>query len=154
MRSRRGYPRPYFITNADKMGCELESPYILLHGKKVSNLQSMLAVLESVVQAGKPLLIIAADVEGEALASLVVNKLRGGLQVAAVKEPGFGDLRQAMLEDIAILTAGHVVSEELARQLGNVPHGMRTAARRVGKEGVWTWSRRGWADRFRKQRNT
>src|SRR6188768_1152494 len=101
----RGYLSPYFITNADKMVAELEDPYILLHEKKLSNLQSMLPVLEAVVQSGQPLLIISEDVEGEALATLVVNKLRGGLKVAAVKAPGFGDRRKAMLEDIAVLTA-------------------------------------------------
>ena len=112
----RGYLSPYFVTNADKMTCELESPYILLHEKKLSNLQAMLPVLEQVVQSSRPLLIIAEDVEGEALATLVVNKLRGGLKVAAVKAPGFGDRRKAMLEDIAILTGGTVVSEDLGIQ--------------------------------------
>src|SRR5499426_318722 len=102
----RGYLSPYFITNAEKMLCELENPYVLLHEKKLSGLQAMLPVLESVVQSGRPLLVIAEDVEGEALATLVVNKLRGGLKVAAVKAPGFGDRRKAMLEDIAILTGG------------------------------------------------
>ncbi len=108
----RGYLSPYFITNAEKMTCELESPYILIHEKKLSGLQPLLPVLEAVVQSGKPLLIIAEEVEGEALATLVVNKLRGGLKVAAVKAPGFGDRRKAMLEDIAVLTAGQVISEE------------------------------------------
>src|SRR5262252_769009 len=105
----RGYLSPYFITNAEKMVAELEDPYILLHEKKLSSLQAMLPILESVVQSGKPLLIVAEDVEGEALATLVVNKLRGGLKVAAVKAPGFGDRRKAMLEDIAILTGGQMI---------------------------------------------
>src|SRR5467141_3132703 len=107
----RGYISPYFVTNADKMLAELEEPYILLHEKKLSSLQTLLPILEAVVQSGKPLLIVAEDVEGEALATLVVNKLRGGLKVAAVKAPGFGDRRKAMLEDMAILTGGQVVSE-------------------------------------------
>src|ERR1700724_3602556 len=107
----RGYLSPYFITNAEKMIAELEDPYILIHEKKLSSLQALLPVLESVVQAGKPLVIIAEDVEGEALATLVVNKLRGGLKVAAVKAPGFGDRRKAMLEDISILSAGQLISE-------------------------------------------
>src|SRR5436305_1377235 len=106
----RGYLSPYFVTNAEKMIAELESPYILLHEKKLSGLQAMLPVLEAVVQSGKPLLIISEDVEGEALATLVVNRLRGGLKVAAVKAPGFGDRRKAMLEDIAILTGGQLIS--------------------------------------------
>ncbi len=127
----RGYLSPYFVTNADKMVCELESPYILLHEKKVSNLQAMLPVLEQVVQSGKPLLIIAEDVEGEALATLVVNKLRGGLKVAAVKAPGFGDRRKAMLEDLAILTGGTVVSEDLGIQLETVTLDMLGTAKRV-----------------------
>jgi len=110
----RGYLSPYFVTNAEKMIAELENPYILIHEKKLSGLQAMLPVLESVVQGGRPLLIVAEDVEGEALATLVVNKLRGGLKVAAVKAPGFGDRRKAMLEDIAILTGGQVISEDLA----------------------------------------
>ena len=109
----RGYLSPYFVTNAEKMLAELENPYILIHEKKLSGLQAMLPVLESVVQSGRPLLIVAEDVEGEALATLVVNKLRGGLKVAAVKAPGFGDRRKAMLEDIAILTGGQVISEDL-----------------------------------------
>src|SRR3546814_3651030 len=108
----RGYLSPYFVTNAEKLKVELEDPYILIHEKKLSNLQALIPLLEQVVQSGRPLLIIAEDVEGEALATLVVNKLRGGLKVAAVKAPGFGDRRKAMLEDIAILTAGNVVSEE------------------------------------------
>ncbi|MEM6414559.1 MAG: chaperonin GroEL [Pseudomonadota bacterium] len=116
----RGYLSPYFITNADKMVAELEDPYILLHEKKLSNLQSMLPLLEAVVQSGRPLLIIAEDVEGEALATLVVNKLRGGLKIAAVKAPGFGDRRKAMLEDIAVLTGGEVISEDLGIKLENV----------------------------------
>jgi len=116
----RGYLSPYFITNADKMVCEMDSPYILFFEKKLSNLQSMLPILEAVVQSGKPLLIVAEDVEGEALATLVVNKLRGGLKVAAVKAPGFGDRRKAMLEDMAILTAGEVISEDLGIKLENV----------------------------------
>ena len=116
----RGYLSPYFITNAEKMVVELESPYILIFEKKLSGLQAMLPILEAVVQAGKPLLIIAEDVEGEALATLVVNKLRGGLKVAAVKAPGFGDRRKAMLEDIAILTGGTVISEDLGIKLETV----------------------------------
>jgi chaperonin GroEL len=116
----RGYLSPYFVTNAEKMLAELENVYILIHEKKLSGLQTMLPVLESVVQSGRPLLIIAEDVEGEALATLVVNKLRGGLKVAAVKAPGFGDRRKAMLEDIAILTGGQVISEDLGIKLENV----------------------------------
>jgi len=127
----RGYLSPYFITNADKMIADLEDPYILLHEKKLSNLQSMLPILESVVQASRPLLIIAEDVEGEALATLVVNKLRGGLKVAAVKAPGFGDRRKAMLEDIAILTGGQVISEDLGIKLENVTIDMLGRAKRV-----------------------
>jgi len=127
----RGYLSPYFITNADKMICELENPYILLHEKKLSGLQAMLPLLESVVQSGKPLLIIAEDVEGEALATLVVNKLRGGLKVAAVKAPGFGDRRKAMLEDMAILTGGQVISEDLGIKLENVSMSMLGTAKRV-----------------------
>ncbi|QQG36686.1 MAG: chaperonin GroEL [Micavibrio aeruginosavorus] len=127
----RGYLSPYFITNADKMVCELESPYILLSEKKISNLQSMLPVLEAVVQSGRPLLIIAEDIEGEALATLVVNKLRGGLKVAAVKAPGFGDRRKAMLEDMAILTAGQVVSEDLGIKLENVTIDMLGQAKKI-----------------------
>jgi chaperonin GroEL len=127
----RGYLSPYFVTNADKMVCELESPFILLHEKKLSNLQAMLPVLEQVVQSGKPLMIIAEDVEGEALATLVVNKLRGGLKVAAVKAPGFGDRRKAMLEDIAILTGGTVVSEDLGINLDSVTLDMLGTAKRV-----------------------
>jgi chaperonin GroEL len=127
----RGYLSPYFVTNADKMICELENPYILLHEKKLSNLQAMLPVLEAVVQSAKPLLIIAEDVEGEALATLVVNKLRGGLKVAAVKAPGFGDRRKAMLEDIAVLTAGEVISEELGIKLENVTLAQLGRAKKV-----------------------
>jgi chaperonin GroEL len=127
----RGYLSPYFITNADKMVAELESPYILIHEKKLSGLQAMLPVLEAVVQTGKPLLIIAEDVEGEALATLVVNKLRGGLKVAAVKAPGFGDRRKAMLEDIAILTGGTVISEDLGIKLETVTLDMLGRAKRV-----------------------
>ncbi|MDJ0946880.1 MAG: chaperonin GroEL [Kiloniellales bacterium] len=127
----RGYLSPYFITNPDKMICELEDPFILLHEKKLSGLQAMLPVLETVVQSGKPLLIIAEDVEGEALATLVVNKLRGGLKVAAVKAPGFGDRRKAMLEDMAILTGGQVISEDLGIKLENVTLDMLGTAKRI-----------------------
>src|SRR5690348_525392 len=127
----RGYLSPYFVTNAEKMIAELENPYILIHEKKLSGLQAMLPVLESVVQSGRPLLIVAEDVEGEALATLVVNKLRGGLKVAAVKAPGFGDRRKAMLEDIAVLTAGQVISEDLGIKLENVTLDMLGRAKRV-----------------------
>jgi len=127
----RGYLSPYFITNAEKMVAELESPYILIHEKKLSGLQAMLPVLEAVVQSGKPLLIIAEDVEGEALATLVVNKLRGGLKVAAVKAPGFGDRRKAMLEDIAVLTGGTVISEDVGIKLENVTLQMLGRAKKV-----------------------
>ncbi|HEX2840375.1 chaperonin GroEL [Hyphomicrobium sp.] len=127
----RGYLSPYFITNADKMIAELDSPYILIHEKKLSGLQAMLPVLEAVVQTGKPLLIIAEDVEGEALATLVVNKLRGGLKVAAVKAPGFGDRRKAMLEDIAVLTGGTVISEDVGIKLETVTLDMLGRAKRV-----------------------
>ncbi len=127
----RGYLSPYFITNADKMVAELEDVYVLLHEKKLSSLQSMLPVLEAVVQTSKPLLIIAEDIEGEALATLVVNKLRGGLKVAAVKAPGFGDRRKAMLEDIAVLTGGQVISEDLGIKLENVTLDMLGRAKRV-----------------------
>ena len=127
----RGYTSPYFVTNAEKMTCDLENPYILIHEKKLSSLQPMLPVLESVVQSGRPLLIIAEDIEGEALATLVVNKLRGGLKVAAVKAPGFGDRRKAMLEDIAILTSGQVISEDLGIKLENVSLDMMGSAKRV-----------------------
>jgi len=127
----RGYLSPYFVTDPDKMRATLEDPYILLHEKKLSNLQDMLPVLEKVVQSGRPLLIIAEDIEGEALATLVVNRLRGGLKVAAVKAPGFGDRRKAMLEDIAILTNGSVVSEEIGIKLDNVTLDMLGTAKRV-----------------------
>jgi chaperonin GroEL len=127
----RGYISPYFITNAEKMVAELEDPYILIHEKKLSGLQAMLPLLEAVVQSGKPLLMIAEDVEGEALATLVVNKLRGGLKVAAVKAPGFGDRRKAMLEDIAILTNGQLISEDLGIKLENVTLDMLGRAKRV-----------------------
>jgi len=127
----RGYLSPYFITNQDKMRVELDEPYVLIHEKKLGNLQAMLPVLESVVQSGKPLLIIAEDVEGEALATLVVNKLRGGLKVAAVKAPGFGDRRKAMLEDIAILTGGTAISEDLGIKLENVTLQMLGRAKKV-----------------------
>ncbi len=127
----RGYLSPYFITNAEKMIAELEDPYILIHEKKLSTLQPLLPVLEAVVQTGKPLLIVAEDVEGEALATLVVNKLRGGLKIAAVKAPGFGDRRKAMLEDIAILTAGQVVSEDVGIKLESVTLAMLGRAKKV-----------------------
>lgn len=127
----RGYLSPYFITNPEKMIVELQDPYILIHEKKLSNLQSMLPILESVVQSGRPLLIIAEDIEGEALATLVVNRLRGGLKVAAVKAPGFGDRRKAMLQDIAILTKGEMISEDLGIKLENVTLGMLGQAKRV-----------------------
>jgi len=127
----RGYLSPYFITNQDKMRVELDEPYVLIHEKKLSNLQAMLPVLEAVVQSGKPLLIIAEDVEGEALATLVVNRLRGGLKVAAVKAPGFGDRRKAMLEDIAILTGGTAISEDLGIKLENVTLQMLGRAKKV-----------------------
>ena len=127
----RGYLSPYFVTNPDKMVAELEDPYILIHEKKLSSLQGMLPVLESVVQSSRPLLIIAEDVEGEALATLVVNKLRGGLKVAAVKAPGFGDRRKAMLEDLAIVTGGQVVSEDIGMKLENVKLDMLGTAKRV-----------------------
>ena len=127
----RGYLSPYFITNPEKMAVELADPYILIHEKKLSSLQAMLPILEAVVQSGRPLLIIAEDIEGEALATLVVNKLRGGLKVAAVKAPGFGDRRKAMLEDIAVLTKGEVVSEDLGIKLENVTLSMLGTAKRV-----------------------
>ncbi|TPL10388.1 chaperonin GroEL [Mesorhizobium sp. B2-4-2] len=127
----RGYLSPYFVTNADKMRAELEEPYILIHEKKLGNLQAMLPILEAVVQSGRPLLIISEDVEGEALATLVVNKLRGGLKVAAVKAPGFGDRRKAMLEDIAVLTSGQMISEDLGIKLENVTIEMLGRAKRV-----------------------
>ncbi|MGW1420085.1 chaperonin GroEL [Bradyrhizobium manausense] len=127
----RGYVSPYFVTNAEKMKVELEDPYILIHEKKLSGLQTMLPLLEAVVQTGKPLLIIAEDVEGEALATLVVNKLRGGLKIAAVKAPGFGDRRKAMLEDIATLTGGTAISEDLGIKLENVTLNMLGRAKKV-----------------------
>ncbi|MCP1198514.1 chaperonin GroEL [Notoacmeibacter sp. MSK16QG-6] len=127
----RGYLSPYFVTNTEKMVADLEDPYILLHEKKLSNLQAMLPVLEAVVQSSRPLLIIAEDVEGEALATLVVNKLRGGLKIAAVKAPGFGDRRKAMLEDIAILTGGTVISEDVGIKLENVTLEMLGTAKKV-----------------------
>jgi chaperonin GroEL len=127
----RGYLSPYFITNAEKMVAELDDPYILIHEKKLSSLQPMLPILEAVVQAGKPLVIVAEDVEGEALATLVVNKLRGGLKIAAVKAPGFGDRRKAMLEDIAILTGGQMIAEDLGIKLENVTLQMLGRAKRV-----------------------
>ncbi|MCG6858483.1 MAG: chaperonin GroEL [Salaquimonas sp.] len=127
----RGYLSPYFVTNAEKMRAELEDPYILIHEKKLGNLQALLPVLEAVAQSGKPLLIISEDVEGEALATLVVNKLRGGLKVAAVKAPGFGDRRKAMLEDIAVLTAGQMISEDLGIKLENTTIPMLGRAKRV-----------------------
>jgi chaperonin GroEL len=127
----RGYLSPYFITNSEKMIVELDDPYILIHEKKLSSLQTMLPVLEAVVQTGKPLLIIAEDVEGEALATLVVNKLRGGLKIAAVKAPGFGDRRKAMLEDIAVLTAGEMIAEDLGIKLESVTLNMLGRAKKV-----------------------
>ncbi|MDV2496667.1 MAG: chaperonin GroEL [bacterium] len=127
----RGYTSPYFVTNADKMTCDMENPYILIHEKKLSGLQPLLPILESVVQSGRPLLIIAEDIEGEALATLVVNKLRGGLKVVAVKAPGFGDRRKAMLEDIAVLVSGQVISEDLGIKLENVTMEMLGSAKKV-----------------------
>jgi len=128
----RGYLSPYFITNSDKMVAELEDAYILLHEKKLSSLQPMVPLLETIIQNGKPLLIVAEDVEGEALATLVVNKLRGGLKIAAVKAPGFGDRRKAMLQDIAVLTGGQVVSEDLGMKLENVTIDMLGRAKKIG----------------------
>ncbi|WP_407159795.1 chaperonin GroEL [Bradyrhizobium sp. STM 3557] len=127
----RGYISPYFVTNSEKMRVELEDPYVLIHEKKLSGLQTMLPLLEAVVQSGKPLLIVAEDVEGEALATLVVNKLRGGLKIAAVKAPGFGDRRKAMLEDIAILTGGTTISEDLGIKLENVTLSMLGRAKKI-----------------------
>src|SRR5690606_25271272 len=127
----RGYLSPYFVTDAEKMRVELEDPYLLIHEKKLSNMQAMLPILEAVVQSGRPLLIVAEDVEGEALATLVVNKLRGGLKVAAVKAPGFGDRRKAMLQDIAILTGGQAISEDLGIKLENVTLDMLGRAKKV-----------------------
>src|SRR5690349_3206553 len=127
----RGYVSPYFVTNPEKMRVELEDPYVLIHEKKLAGLQAMLPLLEAVVQSGKPLLIVAEEVEGEALATLVVNKLRGGLKIAAVKAPGFGDRRKAMLEDIAILTGGTAISEDLGIKLENVTLKMLGRAKKV-----------------------
>src|SRR6202020_581368 len=127
----RGYMSPYFITNAEKMTVELDKPYILLHEKKLSGLQSLLPLLEAVAQSGRPLLIIAEDVEGEALATLVVNKLRGGLKVAAVKAPGFGDRRKAMLDDIAVLTSGQLISDDLGIKMENVTLAMLGRSKRI-----------------------
>jgi chaperonin GroEL len=127
----RGYTSPYFVTNAEKMMCDMENPYILINESKLSTLQPILPILEAVVQSGRPLLILAEDIEGEALATLVVNKLRGGLKIAAVKAPGFGDRRKAMLEDIAILTGGQVISEDLGIKLENVTLDMMGSAKRV-----------------------
>src|SRR5437016_5869347 len=127
----RGYISPYFITNADKMRVDMEDPYVLIYEKKLSGLQELLPLLEAVVQTSKPLVIIAEDVEGEALATLVVNKLRGGLKVAAVKAPGFGDRRKAMLQDIAILTGGTAISEDLGIKLENVKINMLGRAKKV-----------------------
>jgi chaperonin GroEL len=127
----RGYTSPYFITNAEKMNCDMENPYILIHESKLSGLQPLLPLLEQVVQSGRPLLVIAEDIEGEALATLVVNKLRGGMKVAAVKAPGFGDRRKAMLEDLAVLTSGQVVSEDLGIKLENVTMDMLGTAKKV-----------------------
>src|SRR5260370_2920260 len=127
----RGYISPYFVTNAEKMICELEEPYILLHEKKLPGVQAILPLLEAVVQSGKPLLIVAEDVEGEALATLVVNKLRGGLKVAAVKAAGFGDRRKAMLEDIASHTGGQVINEDLGINLQNVTLDMLGKAKKM-----------------------
>ena len=130
----RGYLSPYFVTNAEKMICELESPHVLLFEKRLSGLQPILPLLEAVVQSGNPLLIVAEEIEGEALATLVVNKLRGGLKVAAVKAPGFGDRRKSMLEDLAILTGGQVISEDLGIKLENVTLDMLGRAKRVSIE--------------------
>merc|ERR1711974_582200 len=127
----RGYLSPYFVTNPDKMVAEMEDAYILLHEKKLSSLQPMVPLLEAVIQAGKPLVIISEDVEGEALATLVVNKLRGGLKIAAVKAPGFGDRRKSMLQDLAILTGGQVISEDLGMKLENVTIDMLGTAKKV-----------------------
>jgi chaperonin GroEL len=127
----RGYLSPYFVTNAEKMIAELEDPYILIHEKKLSSLQALLPILEAVVQTGKPLLIVAEDIEGEALATLVVNKLRGGLKIAAVKAPGFGDRRKAMLEDIAIVSGGELIAEDLGVKLENVTLAQLGRAKRV-----------------------
>ena len=131
----RGYISPYFVTNAEKMRAEMEDPYLLIYEKKLSALNDLLPLLEAVVQTGKPLLIIAEDVEGEALATLVVNKLRGGLKVAAVKAPGFGDRRKAMLEDIAILTGGTAISEDLGIKLEHAKLDARQGQEGDGREG-------------------
>lgn len=151
----RGYLSPYFVTNADKMLCELDDPYLLLVEKKISSLQQLLPVLESVVQSGRPLMIIAEDVEGDALATLVVNKLRGGLKVAAVKAPGFGDRRKAMLEDIAILTGGTVVAEDLGIKLENVTVSMlgRAKSVRIAKEETTIVSGNGQPDHIKARVN-
>src|SRR6202022_3697083 len=130
----RGYLPPYFVTHAGKMSPELENAYILLHEKKLSSLQTLLPILEAIVQSARPLLIVAEDIEGEALATLVVNKLRGGLKVAAVKAPGFGDRRKAMLEDVAALTGAQVISEDLGIKLENVTLDMLGRAKRGGIE--------------------
>jgi chaperonin GroEL len=127
----RGYLSPYFVTNPEKMNCEFDNPYILLYDKKISNLQPMISILEAVVQSGRPLVIVAEDIEGEALATLVVNRIRGGLKVCAVKAPGFGDRRKAMLQDIAILTGGQVISDELGMKIENVTLDMLGVAKRV-----------------------
>ena len=127
----RGYLSPYFVTNAEKMNCEFDSPYIMLYDKKISNLQPMITILEAIVQSGRPLVIIAEDIEGEALATLVVNRIRGGLKVCAVKAPGFGDRRKAMLQDIATLTGGQVISDDLGMKLENVTIDMLGVAKRV-----------------------
>lgn len=127
----RGYLSPYFVTNPEKMNCEFDSPYILLYDKKISNLQPMISILEAIVQSGRPLVIVAEDIEGEALATLVVNRIRGGLKVCAVKAPGFGDRRKAMLQDIAILTGGQVISDELGMKIENVTLDMLGVAKRV-----------------------
>ncbi|HIC70806.1 MAG TPA: chaperonin GroEL, partial [Alphaproteobacteria bacterium] len=127
----RGYLSPYFITNPEKMDCELEDPYVLIHEKKLSNLQALLPILETIVKSSQPLLIIAEDIEGEALATLVVNKLRGGLKICGVKAPGFGDRRKAMLEDIAVLTGGQVISEDVGIKLENVSLDMLGRAKRI-----------------------
>merc|ERR1712051_12093 len=127
----RGYLSPYFVTNSEKMICELENPYILFHEKKLTGLQPMLPLLESIIRSSRPLLILAEDIEGEALATLVVNKLRGGLKIAAVKAPGFGDRRKAMLQDIAILTGGQVISEDLGMKLESVTMDMLGTAKKI-----------------------
>ena len=156
MQFERGYLSPYFVTNADKMLCEMEDAYILIFEKKLSNLQAMLPILEAVVQSSRPLLIIAEDIEGEALATLVVNKLRGGLKICAVKAPGFGDRRKAMLQDIAILTGGQMISEDLGIKLENVTLDMLGTTKRtvVSKDENhhrrWRWQEK----RNRRPRNS